>query len=665
MQLSLTVLRCPDQVAPETRTVSGGEYHVGRGPDVDWVLPDPDRLLSKRHFAVAFRGGAWQIADTSTNGTFLNTEVDALGRGSARTMKNGDRLRFGAYEIEIGLMDQADLGASQGSGFGGGFGSGGHAASSANSPFGDPFGDDPLAPPPPARHAFDEPSYGNLGMAPTNAQLPHDFDLMAPDPGGDSFGGFTDRVQSDHSSIMDDAMIPPPVAAYVTPAMAGGIIPADDLLPDGWDTDLLEGIAPPQTLSPHADAPFSARPAPARAVPLAAAPLDDPMLGDPPLDDPLDAPFAAPVAVMPAAFAEPPPRSQAFDAPDPFDDADPFPAARNVNAANFDAPAFESPAPPPAAAIPAVAIAAVAAAVALPVAAAMIAPVVRQRVPRPAAPPAAEANPFAEPGLDAPPPSPFAAAALRENVSPFAEPRDPPRAAPVAVARVLAPAPVLAAAPAPGRAAPPPAPAPAPAPAAAALDQGSALAAFFEGAQLTGAAPADPLAMMKGLGAAFRAVVSGVRSVLIARAEIKSEFRIEQTMIRAHGNNPLKFSANDDDALTALLGVGRRTDMTPAAAVDDALRDIRTHELATMVAMQTAVRAMLDEISPDKVRAGSDQGGLAVLPSQRKARAWDAFEARHTATVQALADDFDSVFGKSFARAYERALSEISSREQR
>ena len=609
MQLSLTVLRCPDQVAPETRTVSGGEYHVGRGPDVDWVLPDPDRLLSKRHFAVAFRGGAWQIADTSTNGTFLNTEADALGRGSARTMKNGDRLRLGAYEIEIGLVDQAAQGASQGSGFGGGFASGGHAASSANSPFGDPFdgdpfGDDPLAPPPPARHAFDEPSYGNLGMAPTNAQLAHDFDLMAPDPGGDRFGGFNDRVQSDHSSIMDDAMIPPPVAAYVTPAQAGGIIPADDLLPDGWDTDLLEGIAPPQALPAHADAPFSAPAAPVRAIPLAAPPLRDP-----PLVDPLDAPFGAPVAAMPD-----------------------------------------------------VAIAAVAAAVALPVAAAMAAPVVRQRVPRPAAPPPAEANPFAEPGLDAPPPFPFAAAALREDISPFDEPRDPPNAAPVAPARVLAPAPVLTpapvptAAPVPGRAAPP---------APAALDHGSALAAFFEGAQLTGAAPTNPLAMMKGLGAAFRAVVSGVRSVLIARAEIKSEFRIEQTMIRAHGNNPLKFSANDDDALTALLGVGRRTDMTPAAAVDDALRDIRTHELATMVAMQTAVRAMLDEISPDKVRAGSDQGGLAVLPSQRKARAWDAFEARHTATVQALADDFDSVFGKSFARAYERALSEISTREQR
>ena len=57
MQLTMTVLRCPDTVAPETRSVSGGDFSVGRGPGVDWVLPDPERLLSKRHFAVAYRSG--------------------------------------------------------------------------------------------------------------------------------------------------------------------------------------------------------------------------------------------------------------------------------------------------------------------------------------------------------------------------------------------------------------------------------------------------------------------------------------------------------------------------------------------------------------------------------------------------------------------------------
>ena len=44
---------------------------------------------------------------------------------------------------------------------------------------------------------------------------------------------------------------------------------------------------------------------------------------------------------------------------------------------------------------------------------------------------------------------------------------------------------------------------------------------------------------------------------------IKDEFRIEQTMIRASGNNPLKFSLDDDDAMNTLLGLGRRGSMAP------------------------------------------------------------------------------------------------------
>ena len=103
----------------------------------------------------------------------------------------------------------------------------------------------------------------------------------------------------------------------------------------------------------------------------------------------------------------------------------------------------------------------------------------------------------------------------------------------------------------------------------------------------------------------------------------------------------------------------------PHEAVADALRDIRLHELASMAAMQAAVRAVLDGLDPAKLRAGAEQGGgMALLPAQRKARAWDAYEALHARTVQALADDFDSVFGKAFARAYERALHEISAKER-
>ena len=92
-------------------------------------------------------------------------------------------------------------------------------------------------------------------------------------------------------------------------------------------------------------------------------------------------------------------------------------------------------------------------------------------------------------------------------------------------------------------------------------------------------------------------------------------------MIQARGNNPLKFSAGDDDALAALLGAGRRTDMAPHEAVADALRDIRLHELASMAAMQSAVRAVLDGLDPAKLRAQAEQGGGMSCCRRRRRRA--------------------------------------------
>jgi predicted component of type VI protein secretion system len=56
---------------------------------------------------------------------------------------------------------------------------------------------------------------------------------------------------------------------------------------------------------------------------------------------------------------------------------------------------------------------------------------------------------------------------------------------------------------------------------------------------------------------------------------------------------------------------------------------------------------------------------MSLLPVQKKARAWDTYEALHARTVQALADDFDSAFGKAFARAYERSLQEASAKERK
>lgn len=184
--------------------------------------------------------------------------------------------------------------------------------------------------------------------------------------------------------------------------------------------------------------------------------------------------------------------------------------------------------------------------------------------------------------------------------------------------------------------------------------------AFLKGAGISGAVPANPLQMMHDLGAAMRALVAGTRNALIARSEVKNDFRISQTMIRQRGNNPLKFSADDDDALAALLGLGWRSEITPAAAISEVLADICRHEAALMLAMKETFRTVLAEFSPDACRAEAEAGGLALLPAQKKARAFEAFERLYDDISHYSLDDFSSPFGKSFAHAYETAACDLS-----
>jgi predicted component of type VI protein secretion system len=76
---------------------------IGRAADNDWVLPDPDRLLSNYHAQIEADGTDVRIVDLSTNGIFLNGAREALGRGQSHKLADGDRLRLGPYRVEVSL----------------------------------------------------------------------------------------------------------------------------------------------------------------------------------------------------------------------------------------------------------------------------------------------------------------------------------------------------------------------------------------------------------------------------------------------------------------------------------------------------------------------------------------------------------------------------------
>jgi type VI secretion system FHA domain protein len=279
-------------------------------------------------------------------------------------------------------------------------------------------------------------------------------------------------------------------------------------------------------------------------------------------------------------------------------------------------------------------------------------------LPTPQRPPAAaddaddllgDAAPFGQAlPSSSPPPPPAVAWTEETSVPPQPRPAAPPP--PAAVPRASAPPPQ----------APPPAAAPlATAPAAAGAAPGDAaalLAVFLAGAGIPDLplAGQDPEATLRAAGEIFRILVEGLREVLMSRAAIKNELRVEQTVLRAKNNNALKFSVSPEEALAALLVPNRPGYKPPAEATREAFADIKSHELAVMAGVQTALLGLLKRFDPTSLETRLQPGKLdSIMPAARKARIWELFCVTYKEIAREAEDDFQSVFGREFARAYD------------
>ncbi|MCO4812154.1 MAG: type VI secretion system-associated FHA domain protein TagH [Gammaproteobacteria bacterium] len=74
---------------------------IGRALQNDWILPDPDRYISGRHATIDYKGGMYYLADTSSNGVYINGEIEPIGKGNPRRLFDGDHMRMGDFEFEI------------------------------------------------------------------------------------------------------------------------------------------------------------------------------------------------------------------------------------------------------------------------------------------------------------------------------------------------------------------------------------------------------------------------------------------------------------------------------------------------------------------------------------------------------------------------------------
>jgi type VI secretion system protein len=169
--------------------------------------------------------------------------------------------------------------------------------------------------------------------------------------------------------------------------------------------------------------------------------------------------------------------------------------------------------------------------------------------------------------------------------------------------------------------------------------------------------------LLQNLGKVLRASVSGMMSMLRARAQMKGEFRMSQTMIQPVENNPLKFSINIEEALRHIINPNPSSGyLSPLTAFEEAHEDIEAHMLAVMVGMQAALQAVLQRFKPEilEKRLGQ-QALLEKLPLYRQAKTWELFTSLYTEIANEAEDDFHQLFGRTFSQAYEEQIRRLES----
>ncbi len=462
----------------ESQTLDRRAMTIGRGPENDWVLDDPERHMSKHHCTIEYRDGQYVLVDTSTNGVFLNQAPERLDRNRAVVLADGDVFATGVYEIAVRMLDDAPLAVVE-------------EVSDRNDPFAD-------LPPP-----YEDPIEQKQQVRATDSfESPDDFvrRLDAPDASlvddRDPFelGG----LPSTRANIIGDDIDLPAGPADAAPGSgsdglghgARALIPDDDdLVGPGYETDAEHDVMEGHSVADH--------------VPTEQDYFKPPQVAETIPDD-WDAEFGAG-----AAPAQPPP------------------------------------------------------------------------------------------------------AASRGAATAALGPSD------VASAR-----------------------------------------AFLAGAGMEGLEVTDQELeqLMRTVGATFRQMVEGMREVLMTRSSIKSEFRIDKTMLKAKENNPLKFSTSGDEAMKTLLHKPAAGYMPAERAVKEGFEDIRAHQLAVMAGLQVALTALLKRFDPELLAERLEKSSLL---SSKKAQYWDLFTELYQEIAREAEDDFQNLFGREFSRAYEEQIKKL------
>ena len=165
-------------------------------------------------------------------------------------------------------------------------------------------------------------------------------------------------------------------------------------------------------------------------------------------------------------------------------------------------------------------------------------------------------------------------------------------------------------------------------------------------------------ALMELVGSMLHTATHGTLQLLISRQEFKRGVRSDVTMISMEANNPLKFSPTVEVALAHMLGPKIKGFMGAEDAMNNAYADLRAHQMAVMVGIRAALAHVLERFTPEKLEARlTEKSALdALFAANRKAKLWGQFCQLYTSIAAEAEDDFHTLFGQAFTKAYDEQM---------
>jgi type VI secretion system FHA domain protein len=145
------------------------------------------------------------------------------------------------------------------------------------------------------------------------------------------------------------------------------------------------------------------------------------------------------------------------------------------------------------------------------------------------------------------------------------------------------------------------------------------------------------------------------------REAMKDEFRLSVTKFKSAENNPLRFSANVEDALYNLLVKRNPAYLAPADAVTNSFKDAQWHQTAMQSAINTAFFNMLQQFDPQRFASGDGKppGMFGKLFGSGENAAWQQYTRQYAELRKQADGGFAALFGSAFAHAYQEQLDRL------